>query len=138
MPTDEPKTPHKRPSGGARAVAAKHAQREAERKRGGWRDRWLGDLEALGKPPEKAEAAHTWLARAAVLIVHATMHDTAVPAEQMRRDAMRQIEQASKVLDPAKLSEQLEELERAREELINARTVEAREDRPAPAGMALS
>lgn len=124
----------KRPSGGARAVKAKHEAREAARNReaaGDWRADWTGKVDALGAPPDSAERAHEWLGRAAVLIVQATMRDTSLPAEQMRRDAMRQIEQASKVLDPAKLSEQLDELEQALEELRNARDLTTAEDREA-------
>lgn len=129
----------KRPSGGKRAVERKHAAREAERNRDGdWRGDWISRVDALGPRPTTTEDAFTWLGRAAVLIVEATMRDTAVPAEQMRRDAMKQIEQAAKVLDPAKLSEQLDELERALQELQNAGNVEAREDREATTPASLS
>lgn len=123
-------------SGGKRAVEKKHAQREAARMRdGNWREQWIAKVDALEAPPKTAEAAHEWLGRAAVLIVEATLRDTAIPPEQMRRDAMRQIEQASKVLDPAKLSEQLSELETALEELrANATHVETGEDSPATTG----
>lgn len=128
-------------SGGKRAVEKKHAEREAARNReaagGDWRTEWLEKVEKIGKAPRKAERGQAWLGKAALLIVEATMRDTSIPPEQMRRDAMRQIEQASKVLDPAKLSEELAELERALEEL-HARNVSAREDREASAPAALS
>lgn len=117
-------------SGGKRAVEKKHRERAASRKRaGGYEEQWLESLADLGAPPSEAEKAHAWLARAAVKIVNATIRDTAIPPEQMRRDAMKQIEQASKVLDPAKVSEQLEELERAVEELKNAGDLTAPKDR---------
>lgn len=128
-------------SGGKRAVEKKHRERAAARERAaGGRDAgkvWLRKVSALGAPPKTAEKAHTWLGRAALLLVQATLKDVALPPEQMRRDAMRQIEQASKVLDPAKLSEQLEELERARQELVNAREVQTGEDRQSSPGVDL-
>lgn len=130
-------------SGGKRAGIKKRKERAAARKRaagGDWRETWLADVKALGEPPASAEEAHGWLGRAALLIVQATMRDTALPPEQMRRDAMKQIEQASKVMDPAKLSEQLAELEEAMETLESkhAGDVEAGEDRPTPPEAPLS
>ena len=128
-------------SGGKRAVEKNHAEREAERNReatgGDWRAEWIARVDKIGAAPKKAERGQSWLGKAALLIVEATMRDTSIPPEQMRRDAMRQIEQASKVLDPAKLSEELAELERALEEL-HARNVSTREDREAPAPASLS
>lgn len=124
----------KRASGGKRAGEKKQREREAARTRAAagedWREKWLEELSGLGDPAPGAAGAHAWLGRAALLIVQATMRDTAIPPEQMRRDVMRQIEQASKVLDPAQLSEQIAELERALEELqANARRVASGEDR---------
>lgn len=110
----------KRKSGGARAVEKKHRERAAERKRaasGDWRSEWIAEVDALGAPPEIPERAHLWVARAALLVAKATLRDTAIPPEQMRRDAMKQLEQVSKILDPAKLSAEIDELERALEEL---------------------
>src|SRR5688572_7376248 len=106
-------------SGGKRAVEKKHAERNAARNRDGgdYGSDWLASVDALGEPPGDPVKAHAWLGRAAVLIVRATMRDVGPPPEQMRRDAMKQLEQASKVLDPAKLSAELDELERALEEL---------------------
>src|SRR4051812_23300645 len=111
----------KQASGGKRAVEKKHAERDAERTRAvhgeNHRELWLAEVAELGAPPTDPNAAHEWLARASICIVRATLRDVAIPPEQMRRDAMRQIEQASKVLDPAKLAAQLDELERALDEL---------------------
>lgn len=107
------KVPGKRASGGARATAKKKRERKAARKRAAGGDAgvaWLDQVKALGALPKKSEKAHSWLGRAALLLVQATLRDTAIPPEQMRRDAMKQIEQASKVMDPAKLSEELAEL----------------------------
>lgn len=134
----------KRPSGGKRAVMKKHAMREAERKRASGGDPkadWTATLELLGEPPlGDPEKAHIWLAKAALIVVRATLADTAIPPEQMRRDVMKQIEQASKVLDPAKLSAQLDELETALEELRkqHAGDVATGEDRPPSPSASLS
>jgi hypothetical protein len=130
-------------SGGKRAAIKKRKERAAARKRsagGDWCEKWIADVKKIGAPPKSAESAHGWLGRAALLIVQATMQDTALPPEQMRRDAMKQIEQASKVMDPAKLSEQLAELEDAMEKLErkHAGDVEAGTDRPTPSEATLS
>ena len=133
-----------RGSGGKRAAERKRAAQDAARARAAgsedWQQQWLDEVAALGKPKPDAAGAHAWLGRAALLIVQATMKDTAIPLAQMRRDVMRQIEQASKVLDPAQLSEQIAELERALEELQqqHAGRVASREDRETPPGAPLS
>lgn len=135
----------KRPSGGKRAVEKKRLERDAARRRtakGGEdpKQAWLEKVEQLGDPPGTAAEAHSWMGRAALLIVQATMRDVGLPPEQMRRDAMRQLEQASKVCDPAKLSEELAELEAALEELRkqHAGHVETGENRPPSPGTAVS
>lgn len=129
----------KRKSGGARAVAKKRAEREAARKRtGNTKSDWLAIVDGLGPTPKDPRQMHDWLARAAVAVVRSTLRDVAVPPEQMRRDAMKQIEQASKVLDPAKLSVEIDELERALEELRkHAGHVETGETRPPSKGTPL-
>lgn len=108
-------------SGGKRATIKKRKAQKAARKRaaGGADPRkvWLGKVSSIGGVPKDADEGHNWLGRAALIIVEATLTDTAVPAEQLRRDAMKQIEQASKVLNPAKLSEELEVLHKAFKEL---------------------
>ena len=128
----------KKKSGGKRAVEKKHREREAARRRdagGDWRAPWGAELAELGPPPADAVKAHGWLGRAAVLVVAATLRDTAMPPEQLRRDALRQIDQASRVLGPAQMSDQLAELERAlkRLEQVNASTVAPGEDSIPPA-----
>jgi len=134
----------KRASGGKRAGDKRRAERAAAKARAlQGRDvvaEWSAKLADLGPRPSKADDAHAWLGRAALLLVEATMRDTAIPPEQMRRDAMKQIEQASKVLDPAKLSEQLAELERALAELEtrHAGALEAGTRRETAAPAALS
>lgn len=123
----------KKKSGGKRAVEKKHRERKAARKRGGtdYKAEWLKQVDALGSAPKDPNKAHDWLARAAVMIVRATLADPGPPPEQTRRDAMKQIEQASKVMDPAKLSAELDELESALEELrTNAGHVETGKDSP--------
>jgi hypothetical protein len=113
-------------SGGKRATIKKHKEKKAARKRaaGGknpgqaWRAKVA---QRLGAVPKAAGDGHLWLGQAALLLVEETLTDTAVPLEQLRRDAMKQIEQASKVLDPAKLSEELELLHKAFKELKAAK-----------------
>src|SRR3954469_15061085 len=106
-------------SGGKRRTAKKNREREAARRResgGDWRAAWIAKVNALGdtsSPAIPVEDAFAWLGRAATLLVQATMADTAMPPEQMRRDAMKQIEIASKVLEPARLGEKISLLERA-------------------------
>lgn len=101
----------KRKSGGKRAVEAKHRARAAARRRdGSHAEAWVAAIDALGEPPSQPEMAHEWLGRVAVLIVKATIRDTAMPPEQMRRDAMKQIEQAQKAIGSAKLAAELREL----------------------------
>lgn len=121
-------------SGGKRAVERKHRLREAERKRAGDYDaKWAAEYEKIGEPPADAERSYGWLAHVMVLTIYEAMHDVAMPPEQRREQIGRLVAQAAKVLDPAKLTEELEELERAREELINARTVPAGKDSAASA-----
>lgn len=112
-------------SGGKRATIKKHKARKAARKRaaGGAdpKKAWLAKVAQLGGVPKSADAGHEWLGHVALLLVEATLTDVAVPPEQLRRDAMKQIEQASKVLDPAKLSEELEVLHKAFKELKAAK-----------------
>jgi hypothetical protein len=142
MPTDGDEKagmPPARTSGGKRATTRKHVAYDAARERakaGNWREAWVAELEAnVGAPPKDAEEAHAWLARAAVFVVYATLRDTAIPPEQMRRDVMRQIEQASKVLDPAKLAEQIAKLEIA---VIEMESLKYAGDLEAGASRALS
>ena len=124
----EPGAPRKQLSGGKKAGNKRRMAKLARLKRQKKAEKtWLEQMDGLGAPPKGADSAHGWLGRAAVLIVRATLLDVAIPPEQMRRDAMKQIEQASKVLDPAKLTEQLEELERALEEMRNARDISPRQ-----------
>lgn len=117
-------------SGGKRATEKKHRERDAARNRkSDYGARWRAEYEKLGAPPSDAERAHAWLARVAVAVVKEAMQDMAMPPEQRRRDVMKFLEQASKVLDPAKLSEQLDELEQALEKL-HAGNIETGEDSP--------
>lgn len=104
----------KRKSGGARAVEKKNRERESARARAAAdanpQADWMKKVKRLGAPPASPESAHEWLGRAAILIVHATMTDVGLPPEQMRRDAMKQIEQAQKAIGSAKLAAELREL----------------------------
>jgi|SRR6185369_15080425 hypothetical protein len=131
-----------RPSGGKRATVKKYSERYAARRRGGnWRAEWLAKVNALGDtstPALPVEDAFTWLGRAAMLLVQATMADTAMPPEQMRRDAMKQIEQAAKVLEPARLARRITELEIALTQIQtkhrNVNVIEGRSSKAIGAG----
>lgn len=105
-------------SGGKRAVEKKHAERDAARnRRGDWKELWLNSVEQLGNPPlTDMERAHEWLGQCAILIVRATLMDTAIPPEQLRRDAMKQIEQAQKAIGSAKMAQELKALYEALKE----------------------
>ncbi len=101
----------KRPSGGKRAVAKKHAERAAERNRDA---EYLATLRAqyeqLGAPPEDPRKVHEWLARAAAQLCAEGLNDFALPPEQRRRHAMQLIRWAVDTLDGAKLATELREL----------------------------
>lgn len=118
-------------SGGKRATEKKHREREAERNRSGcFREEWIAAVDALGEPSTDPNEAHEWLGSVAVLVVKFTIRDVALPPEQMRRDAMKQIEQAQKAIGSAKLAAELRTLY---EELKGGATHEPRGDAPLPA-----
>jgi hypothetical protein len=109
----------KRPSGGARDVEAKHAEREAARGRpDAYARSWRRRYKALGRRPKEAEAAHVWLASVAVLNVEEAMLDPGPPPEQRREQVGRLVEKACKALDPAKLAARISRLEEALEEML--------------------
>ena len=110
----------KRASGGKRAVEKKKRERDAARRRasagGDPRGDYQKQVRAL-KAPTDAKSGFTWMGELALLTVKATALDPGLPLEQLRRDVMKQLEQAAKICDPAKLSDELAELEAALEEL---------------------
>lgn len=132
MPSDK--------SGGARAVEKKHAERNAARKRDkGWKERRKALYSLIPKPElGNPERAHTWLGDAMVVAIYDCLTDPGPAPEAQREQLGRLAAQAMKVLDPAKLAAQLEELETALEELRNARNVSTGTDSAASARSTLS
>lgn len=110
----------KRASGGKRAVQKKHRERTAARLRakagGDPRAAYQKSVSNLADPTD-TKSAFTWMGELAIRTVKATALDPGLPFEQLRRDVMRQLEQASKICEPGKLSDELSELEEALEEL---------------------
>lgn len=99
----------KRPSGGARGVAAKHAAREAARVRES-----LGvttpDRSQLGDPPKDARHAADWILRAQLTLAREAMNDAGLPPEQAREQASRILAAATKAIDSAALRAELDSL----------------------------
>ena len=116
----------KRPSGGARAVEAKHLERAA--KRGPeYEDEWKAAVADLGPAPDDPVKAFTWTAKVLAFALQSAISDAGLPPEQRREQAGRIAPQLIKALEPARLAAQLEKYERALEEL-NAAPVDAPAD----------
>lgn len=115
-----------RASGGSRAVKAKHDERDARRRRGKFSEKeWRARaIEHLGDVPiHDLEKLHEWTARAVALAMAEAIADPGPPLEQRREQIGRLAAQLSKAIEPAKLSERLERLEKALKEPHGAREV---------------
>src|SRR5262245_9433645 len=101
----------KRKSGGARAAAAKAKAREAARRRGGdyealWRTRF-DDL--VGAPPRSALEGFSWCARLGLFALYSAATDEGLEPQSRREQISRLLPGVVRALEPAKVSEQLEE-----------------------------
>jgi hypothetical protein len=111
-------------SGGARELKRKHDERMARRRRMGFSEKdWIARYAALGPAPADPEKAHTWVARVCCLAIEECCADPGVPPEQRREQIGRLAAQAVKTIDPAKLAERLDRLDRAQEETDYARAI---------------
>lgn len=105
----------KRKSGGARATQAKHARRDAARRRGAESAEQSAQRFQRLLQTTPAEGADTrerikWLAAVCIEAVADALNDVGLPPEQRRDQIVRMAEKAMKVCEPAKLAEQLDEL----------------------------
>jgi len=106
-------------SGGKRATEKKNREREAARSRDPkfveerrQRLAAIADKATTGK----AELSYGWLGDVAIELIRDALLDIGLPPEQQREQIGRLIAQAARCVDPARMAQKLEELERALEE----------------------
>jgi hypothetical protein len=108
----------KRKSGGARAVEAKQKRREAARRRGeegaeSSAARFTRLVQSAPGPAAAAAERIAWLAEISITAVVDAAADAGMEPDQRREQVVRLAEKVMKVLEPAKLAEELDVLHRA-------------------------
>jgi hypothetical protein len=104
----------KRASGGKRAGDRKRAAAEAARARAGnYAETWAERYKALGPAPSDTTQAWDWMALVMMTAIEEAANDPGVTPESRREQLGRLVAQASKVIDPAQVTQRLDELERA-------------------------
>jgi hypothetical protein len=105
-------------SGGKRAVEAKHAERDARRRRGKFAEKaWREKYSKLGPFPKEPEDRFTWAQEFAVLALIEAAADPGPPPEQRREQIIRGVAQLAKVMPAAELAMKLRRYEKAIAEL---------------------
>jgi hypothetical protein len=119
-------------SGGKRATKKKHDERDARRKRHGWKvTEWLKRYEGLteNRPTDPREM-HEWAGQVLALTLAETVSDPGPSPESRREQTARIAAQFVKSLDGAKLSVELRELYEALKEGRNDAAREPSGDDP--------
>jgi hypothetical protein len=123
MATDDKATPDtKRKSGGARATYAKRVREDAARRRGAdgadeSARRFLRLVDAVPDDAAELRERITWLGAVVITAVLDAAADVGLQPQARREQVVRLAEKAMKVLEPAKLTQELDELYEAYQRL---------------------
>lgn len=105
-------------SGGKRAVEKKHAERDARRRRGKFKEtEWRAKYAAHGPPPKLSAEKFEWAAELASLAIYEAASDPGLPPEQRREQIIRGVAQLAKVLPSAELAADLRRFKKAHDDL---------------------
>jgi len=120
-------TKTRRASGGKRAGDKRRAERAAQLARpDGYRDDLIAGYEAqVGPLPRTSAEGFPWLARLLAWACDSAIRDPGIPPERAREQLARLGPALVRALDPAKVTEQLSELEEAHAKAHEARVPRA-------------